>query len=264
MPDMGLSPGQVKALTVFLMSLTGEVIPKSLKPIKHRIGEPRPPTSENLTKGRDLFQKYCTPCHGEKGRGDGTKWFESFPRDLTTGLYRSGSTLGGYPPTERDLFRTLTRGMPGSAMPPFAFLTETERWQLVQYVKSLIKEKSVPQEIVISEESPVTPESLAWGKEIFEGLGCFSCHGKDAKGLKREDENFDWVDEAERPIPRSADLTRGIFKSGSSARDLSRILKTGLSGSPMPSYDGSLDSETDWWAVVHYIQSLFRKDLLEK
>ncbi|MBI2875248.1 MAG: c-type cytochrome [Candidatus Tectomicrobia bacterium] len=264
MPDLGLRPEQVRALTVFLMGLTGETIPPPLKPTKPGIGEPPPPTPENLARGRALFQQYCTACHGQAGRGEGTGWFESFPRDLTAGLYLSRSTLGGGPPTERDLFRTLTRGMPGSAMPPFAFLPETERWQLVHYVRSLVKGKSVHQEtIVIPEALPPTPASLARGKALFEGLKCFLCHGQDAKGRTREAGEFeDWVDAAGRPVPRSADLTRGIFKGGSGAQDLYRILKMGFG--PMPPFGFFFTKEADLWALVHYVQSLSRKDLLKK
>src|SRR3970282_1954049 len=45
-------------------------------------------------------------------------------------------STGDRVPTDVDLFRTISRGMPGSAMPSWGHLTEEERWGLVHYVKS--------------------------------------------------------------------------------------------------------------------------------
>jgi mono/diheme cytochrome c family protein len=66
-----------------------------------------------------------------------------------------------------------------------------------------------------------------------------------------------WTDESGRPVPRSADLTSGVFKAGSSPRDLYRTLYFGGGGSPMPSFGGQIRDDADRWALVQYVRSLF-------
>jgi len=120
-------------------------------------------------------------------------------------------------------------------------------------------------EVYISAEPEVTPESIKSGENIFKNvIGCPKCHGEDNKGLTRKDGDFDWVDEAGRPIPKSADLTNGVFKSGSSPQDIYLIFVTGREGSPMPSFSEKLPSEQDRWDLVHYVRSLFTDDLRRK
>lgn len=58
------------------------------------------------------------------------------PPNFRRGIYRFTSAFGGVP-TDDDLFATITRGLPGSAMPPWGHLSESDRRALVQYVKSL-------------------------------------------------------------------------------------------------------------------------------
>lgn len=46
---------------------------------------PLTPSNENLRRGRDLFKRHCTACHGSKGRGDGpvAHLWARLPMDLT-------------------------------------------------------------------------------------------------------------------------------------------------------------------------------------
>ena len=93
---------------------------------------------------------------------------------------------------------------------------------------------------------------VARGKEVWHQAKCWECHGQTGKGdgekaggLK-EDLGF--------PI-RPADLTTGQFKSGPGVEDIFRTMTTGLSGTPMPSYQQSLPEE-DRWALAYYVLSL--------
>ena len=52
-----------------------------------------------------------------------------------------------------------------------------------------------------------------------------------------------------------ANLTRGLFKSGPTVKDVFRTISTGLAGSPMPSFRGAFP-EPDRWALAYYILSL--------
>ena len=81
-------------------------------------------TADLLKEGVTLFEKQCAICHGTDGKGDGRAAVFLFPkpRNFTDGLFKIRTTPGGFPPTNQDLFNTITNGMPGSAMPGFAFL----------------------------------------------------------------------------------------------------------------------------------------------
>src|SRR3990167_4260631 len=87
-------------------------------------------------KGQALYAQKCAVCHGTTGKGDGVAEFVLFPkpRDLTSGKFKIRSTTSL--PTDDDLFRVVSQGIPGTAMPSWLVLTPTQRWDLVAYVKS--------------------------------------------------------------------------------------------------------------------------------
>src|SRR3972149_11190673 len=88
-------------------------------------------------KGQALYAQKCAVCHGTAGKGDGVAEFVLFPkpRDLTSGKFKIRSTTSL--PTDDDLFRVVTQGIPGTAMPSWTVLGDAPRWDLVAYVKSL-------------------------------------------------------------------------------------------------------------------------------
>ncbi len=91
-----------------------------------------------LAGGKAVFDTQCAACHGSDGSGNGPAAYLLYPRprDLRTAKFRIVSTWEGAA-TDDDLFQTISRGMPGSAMPSWGHLPEATRWALVAYVKSL-------------------------------------------------------------------------------------------------------------------------------
>jgi mono/diheme cytochrome c family protein len=103
----------------------------------------------HVVKGKELFEYYCSECHGPKGRGDGynAKFMDPHPRDLTD----SREEYIG-PQTNEDIYQTLSRNIveekdtkpednwvPG-LMPTFKYtLSDEERWDIVAYVRTLQK-----------------------------------------------------------------------------------------------------------------------------
>src|SRR5688572_25141528 len=89
--------------------------------------------------GKTVYQQHCAACHGVNGDGNGpaSVWLFPKPRNFSAGLFKIQSTPPGSPPTDEDLFQTVTRGMPGSSMPSFTYLSEQDRKEVVQYVKQL-------------------------------------------------------------------------------------------------------------------------------
>ena len=85
-----------------------------------------------------IYQRQCSTCHGLEGFGDGKAAYliHPRPRDFSYGKFLLVSTDNRVP-SDDDLFNTITRGMPGSAMPPWEHLPEQDRRDLVRYVRAL-------------------------------------------------------------------------------------------------------------------------------
>jgi mono/diheme cytochrome c family protein len=85
-----------------------------------------------LKDGKTLYQSYCTPCHGEKGKGDGpaAAALNPKPADHTSAVMLNE--------TDGSLFFKMSEGR--TPMPAYkAILNETQRWDLVAYIRTLNK-----------------------------------------------------------------------------------------------------------------------------
>jgi mono/diheme cytochrome c family protein len=94
--------------------------------------EPVPATADSLQRGQVLYGINCLMCHGTEGKGNGTLsgFFTPRPADLT------GDTVRGLSDTQ--IFLVITQGF--GPMPSLAEnLSAVERWDLVNYVRSLQK-----------------------------------------------------------------------------------------------------------------------------
>jgi len=75
-----------------------------------------------------LYQEHCSLCHGESGDGHGPTELERPARSFLTGGYTYGNTL-------QAVMRTITSGIPGTAMPAFGeSLSDQQRSSLARYV----------------------------------------------------------------------------------------------------------------------------------
>src|SRR5437016_2188428 len=74
--------------------------------------------SHDLKRGEDYYGDVCSPCHGATGEGDGpvSKYLRVKPRDFTRAQFKFRSTASGQLPLDVDLFRTITGGLPNTAM----------------------------------------------------------------------------------------------------------------------------------------------------
>src|SRR5438105_11626202 len=78
-----------------------------------------PNSPEAKEAGKQIYMKRCMPCHGVNGDGNGptADTLNPRPRDFTRGLFKLRTTGWKEAPTEADHFRTVSRGIPGTAMP---------------------------------------------------------------------------------------------------------------------------------------------------
>ncbi len=218
--------------------------------------------------GKQVYERRCIGCHGVKGDGNGesaTFMHRQRPRNFTTGVFKFRLTKGTLP-TDRDLLRTITRGVRGTAMPAWYELPLEDRLAVIQYIKyELAADRSDPLKpyFYFTEEPPGAPielgvppeattELVAQGQKVWLQAKCWECHGRSGKGdgEKAAGLKDDWG----FPIP-PANLTSGQFKSGATVSDIFRTITLGLSGSPMASFQDSF-SEADRWALAYYVFSL--------
>jgi DMSO reductase family type II enzyme heme b subunit len=219
---------------------------------------------QDLEAGKQIYTRKCAQCHGDEGKGDGPAATEVFPkpRDFTRGVFKIRTTPSGAVPTDDDLFRVVTNGLPGSSMPAWSVLTDRERGQVISYLKTFSEKfkEPAPAPITIPQEVASSSESIARGQELFRDAECWQCHGDEGRG---DGPSFPTLkDDWDQPI-LPANLTKcWNFRGGSTRRDIFRTFMTGLSGTPMPSYADIFEPEQAW-DLANYVRSLCRNRILD-
>lgn len=231
-----------------------------------------PAWDERLTKGEALYVENCASCHGAEGRGNGVgaRWLNPRPRDFTLGYFLYRSTQAGNLPLDGDLFRTLWRGLPGTAMPSWRELREDDLWLLVDWVQTFQetiggeRNKEFDDQaaaLAIPSVPKVNAEKLDLlvkrGKAVFAAAKCSNCHGTEGRG-----DGPGWLttklasDGHIRPRdfrPRfEGDQPALRIRGGAYPQDLYRTIFTGL-GVQMPS---SIDDFRQGWRLAAEVNRL--------
>lgn len=227
--------------------------------------EPKPLSAspQLLALGKTVYNQQCAACHGVDGRGEGEAAYLLYPkpRNFVAARYRLVSTWDRVP-TDQDLFNTITRGIPGSAMPSWGHLPEKQRWALVHYIKSFaekplaVKPPKQPAAdgsggegiIKVPPEPPYGATAKARALELFKEA-CASCHGPTGKGDGVQKQ----TDEEGYPT-RPRDLTAGVYKGNPDPTQVYRRIVAGIPGSPMPMSDWAYGD--DAWHLTRYVLSL--------
>jgi mono/diheme cytochrome c family protein len=223
--------------------------------------EPKPHFDDDLRLlGAAWYGELCVACHGSHGDGNGP-WASRLvprPRDFTKGVYEFRSTPTGTLPTDEDLWKVISGGLHGTAMVPWITFPEYDRWALVAYVESFsprFTHEARAAAMNVTTPPAETQQLVGQGQKLFGDAGCIECHG--AKGLGDGPSTSSLADAAGRPI-RPIDFSSGVFRRGSSMKDIFLTVRTGLDGTPMPSYAGSLTVEQTW-AIAAYVRNLIGK-----
>ena len=213
-------------------------------------------------RGKAVYDAHCVECHGAAGKGDGPSaaFLVPRPRDFTTAKYKIRTTESGTVPSDDDLIESVRRGLYGSAMPGWdRILPDADILDVVQYLKSLSPQFSQPpRPVAIGGGLPTSPASLARGQQAYEKLQCGKCHGSDGRGTGAVTTTFE--DDWRMPL-RAADLTEPwTFHGGGTSRDVYLRFRTGMTGTPMPSFADAA-SEAEMWDLANYVVSLARKPI---
>ena len=224
--------------------------------------------AQDLERGQRLYDRWCAECHGFDGAGDGSAaaFMMPRPRDFTLGVYQIRTTANGELPTDADLERVIRTGMPGTAMPGWeSKFNNSEIGDLVAYVKSFsrfFEQFGAPEPLDFGSPPRVTDEGLAEGRRLYEEIECWKCHGEfgrsDGSSAPTLQDDLDFP-----ALP--ANLTKNwTFNGGGTTEDIYRRLRTGLDGSPMPSFSDLIDSgfmtEEQLWQLAQYVRSLAPND----
>jgi len=120
-----------EALVVYLCSLGGDTSKERLKQIAR--WTPAPDARPNANSAAELYDANCSCCHGDRGTGDGPL-AKSFGGKSKCDLLKRPT---GSPATEPDLIRLaqiIKFGIPGTQMPGYETLTDSEVLGLASYV----------------------------------------------------------------------------------------------------------------------------------
>jgi len=106
-------------------------------------------TPADQAAGAKIFRSHCATCHGARAEG-------GLGPNLAAGAFFHGGT-------DADLYRTITEGVPGTAMAG-TFFDGTQVWQIVAYLRTLGGSNSAPR------------GDARHGEALFREKGCAGCH----------------------------------------------------------------------------------------
>jgi mono/diheme cytochrome c family protein len=217
-------------------------------------------TAQLIEHGKTVYAQNCLACHGVNGdgKGDAAAFLLPRPRNFVQANFRLRSTPPSQLPTDADLFRSVSLGMPGTPMPPWLVnLNENDRWAVVEYLKTFsprFADTNEDRNTVISLGTPPARNeaSVAEGKALFTKLACITCHGESGHGDGTSAVSL--VDDSQTKI-RPRDFSKpAMFKSGYSTKDIARAILTGFNGTPMVGFRGTIpDSEA--WKLAYYVET---------
>lgn len=104
-----------------------------------KLKNPTPATAESIASGRKLYDRHCSDCHGNTGKGDGMagEGLDEKPSNLTDATWEHGASDG-------ELFVVIRDGAgPKSEMKGYGKkINEQQIWDVVNFVRSLGPKKS--------------------------------------------------------------------------------------------------------------------------
>ncbi|HJR81623.1 MAG TPA: c-type cytochrome [Anaerolineales bacterium] len=117
------------------------------------LGPLHPAQAPNIENGAVIYAEKCAPCHGDTGLGDGEQGIQ-----LGVTVPAFGLSEVARPASLAQWYTVVTQGNMERFMPPFASLSDQERWDVVAYAMTL----------------HTSQENIEFGKELFE-TNCSNC-----------------------------------------------------------------------------------------
>lgn len=141
LPEHALKARLAALVTQLVTAVTDKAPPEKVSAIAQEAGRllltaypiaVAPRSVPDLQQGRSLYQAHCASCHGAAGAGDGplAKQLDPQPIAFTDAERARARSL-------MALYQVITQGVEGTSMPPFATLSESDRWALAFYIGTL-------------------------------------------------------------------------------------------------------------------------------
>jgi mono/diheme cytochrome c family protein len=162
-------------------------------------------TRSFLYRGKERYDIYCTPCHGNVGDGQGIIMTGQYGYVPAPSYHRQAS----YDMPDGQFYSAITEGI--RSMPAYNTQIKVEdRWAIVAYIRALQKSQNVPreeieeynvdlaqleteyEEMVAQEEALAEARSAASGEEeisasrgeqLYTANACQTCHSLDGSRL---------------------------------------------------------------------------------
>lgn len=166
MPKIPWAPGDVEALTTYLLSLrdadlTARITPRDKYEERYRVWHPGP------VSGAELYQRFCVNCHGE-----GVETLVHDTLRVAVPSVRNPDFLAVA--SEDLLFKTIRDGRPETDMPAFGVrgggLSDGEIRTLVNY---LLERRERVRQVAFDAGRATDPVK---GRRLFDE-SCSTCHG---------------------------------------------------------------------------------------
>jgi mono/diheme cytochrome c family protein len=226
---------------------------------------------QDTSAGKAVYTKWCAGCHGDNGAGDGpgAKHMIPPPRDFTGAIYQIRSTPSGQLPTDADLMRSIDEGLGGTAMPGWkSRLSDRQRRDVLAYIKTFstffadTTQRPQPINFGSAPGGGSGADALKVGRQFYDSIGCRKCHGDQGRGDGPSAPTL--KDDAGHPMFAANLHENWRFNGGGTVEDIYHRLRTGLDGTPMPSFSDLLEqkflSEEQLWRLAQYVRSLSPKD----
>lgn len=97
---------------------------------------PVPASLASLKNGEIQYERFCTPCHGAKGHGDGSVAgppFGTGPFGLVLPVGGPASVVKGF--SDGHIYTTISIGR--GRMPGYKRIAPQDRWDIVNYIREL-------------------------------------------------------------------------------------------------------------------------------
>lgn len=189
---------------------------------------PAATSTSDLSQGRTVFLRNCSGCHGESGDGQSPGGRALRPVAFNLAGFRLSGDL---------VWSALEQGVPGSSMPNWNLLPDTDFRAVADYVLSMEKQDSLlPQQRFAG--GPVLMEA---GRRVYD-THCARCHGENGAGDGPDGANH---------LPRPANFHEVMPSYGAAAT----ILQSGVPGSQMPAFPLLTPAEVQ--AVTTWIRSFY-------
>jgi cbb3-type cytochrome oxidase cytochrome c subunit/mono/diheme cytochrome c family protein len=183
------------------------------------------PTSNDRTRGEELYAQDCASCHGEHGAGDGPG---------SSGLHPRPANFSEHEYAMDRLSQALWNGVSGTAMQGWRDVPASDLAAIATVVQAFHQKQPEPE---------LPSDVLELGAHVYADH-CAQCHGEKGAGDGSAADQFPMA-------PANFQTQRPTIAASL------RALRNGVEGTPMAPWSGQL-SEAELSAVAYFVRGFYR------